>query len=72
MYLIDAEDNFYYIISKKAVLVTEINEIYVGAKIQFIYPEEAVRPKVRKGQIIMESGKFHYVLNLICVQYMFA
>ncbi|XP_043462876.1 probable serine/threonine-protein kinase DDB_G0283337, partial [Leptopilina heterotoma] len=56
-YLIDAtqDDGWFYIINKTAILVTEIDEIVVGAKVQFLYPENATKPKVRKGVILQES-----------------
>lgn len=59
LYLIEGNDGFYYIVSKLFILVTELPEIEVGEEFEFLFPENAVKPKVRKGKIIMESGKYY-------------
>lgn len=56
-YLIYGEDNFYYIISKKGLIVTDDSDLKLDKNVQFLYPENSVRPKIRKGKIIEESGK---------------
>lgn len=63
LYLFKGNDGFYYIVSQISILVTELPDIEVGEQFEFLFPENAVKPKIRKGTIIMESGeinKFKY------------
>lgn len=49
------EDGWFYIVDKRALLVTDDSEIKIGALVQFAYSSNVDKSKVRKGKIIMES-----------------
>lgn len=59
-FLVDAftEDGWFYIIDKKALLITDDSEIKLGVLMQFEFPDKKGEIKIRKGELIMESGKY--------------
>lgn len=52
------EDGWFYIVKKKAILVTDDSDLKIGAKVQFTYTDNDKQQKIRKGKIIMESRKY--------------
>lgn len=62
LYLFNGIDGYYYIVSEISILVDVLQKIVVNHEYEFLYTVNAVKPKVRKGTIVMESGNY-----MICV-----
>lgn len=65
-FLIDSfiEDGFLYIVNQTNILVTVDSELKIGARVQFAYTESVKKPKIKKGKIIMESGRYFCIFQI--------